>query len=121
MRKLWHVTWIGLRVIGWFGQLVGLVGLLAGMLALFPVMFLDMATLGWMRPASVVWLRDVLALHYSLADILSAVPVQGPALWDHICFAWTCLAFLGLAAVGWTIMMAPILALLMLPSTKSER
>jgi hypothetical protein len=120
MRKAWRITRAGLRAMGSLGLAAGLFGVLAGMLTLFPVMLLDMMTLGSMRPASVQWLRDVVSLHYTLPEIRTAWTVHAPALWDHICFAWFAMVLLGAWSLGCAIMSAPIV-LRARPPRKDEK
>ena len=76
-----------------------------------PVWFLDLLTLGSMRPLVVAWLRDVLTLQYSLTEVWAALPQHWPALWDHIVFCWVALGVLAVAGVGFGLMLLPLVVL----------
>ena len=106
MRMMKVGVTIGWELGRWLGALVCLV-IALGILVLLPLWFLDLLTLGSMRPPVVVWLRDVLTLQYSIAQVWTALPQHWPALWDQVVFGWRALGMLAIAGVGLGLLLLP--------------
>jgi hypothetical protein len=109
-----RVMKVGVKV-GWgVGRVVMALACLVvavGLCMLMPLWFLDLLTLGSMRPPVVVWLHDVLTLQYSITEVWAALPRQWPALWDHIGFGWMVMGVMAVGGAGFGLLLLPFVLL----------